>query len=496
MSGKANILFIMVDQINADCLSAVNSRHIVKTPNLDRLAASGVLFENAYCNNPICAPSRLSIVAGQYPHSTRLFGNRCFTLDDANGNTIGAHFRRAGYQTALIGKGHMIKKWDDEAYEHIRYCDLCDSLPDDPLSNHYFKFLAENGVADDYEDGGLPDGHECRSRGYATAKLPYKCSNEHWTGNEAAKFLENRDEERPFLLHLSFERPHPHWMPSPEHSSMYDYKDVKLGDDAGEWFSEKWRGKPVFLAEKAGETMRDMTEDDVRKALAAHYALITVIDEEIGKVMKVLEDNGDLENTVVVFTADHGEFAGDHGLIFKNIGIYESIQRVPFIISYPGCEKNKRNGSIIELVDVFPTLCELAGIELPEDIDGISIVPELKNKRRGKKYALCEWDYSSPQERVNSIRTERFRLTYYNYRHGGELYDHHNDPHELKNLWDEPEYKDVVFELMQKLFDEVNKYKRKTDIAADRIVAEKHKDKKAFKIHKFASTWSQVNKER
>jgi arylsulfatase A-like enzyme len=145
---------------------------VVQTPSLDWVAASGVRFTRAYCNNPICAPSRISFVSGQYPHTHRILGNDIFELDDANSATLGATFRRHGYQTALIGKGHMVRAWDNAAYEHIRYCDLCDADRKTPTVHHYFKYLMDHGLADMYEDGTLPREHEA-GREFAICEWDY-----------------------------------------------------------------------------------------------------------------------------------------------------------------------------------------------------------------------------------------------------------------------------------------------------------------------------------
>jgi len=159
MATRPNILFLMSDQHNAGSMGVAGHPN-VKTPTLDGIAARGVRFTRAYCNNPICAPSRISFVTGQYPHTHRILGNNNFDLDDTNSATLGATLRRHGYETAMVGKGHMVAKWDREAYEHLRYCDLCDADRRDLTKHHYFRYLIDHGLADRYEDGTLPPDHE------------------------------------------------------------------------------------------------------------------------------------------------------------------------------------------------------------------------------------------------------------------------------------------------------------------------------------------------
>lgn len=491
MSNRPNVLFLMSDQHNARSMGCAG-HGTVQTPALDRLAARGIRFTSAYCNNPICAPSRISFVTAQYPHTHGFVGNNNFEFDDRNPDTLAAVFRRWGYQTALIGKAHMIKAWDSEAYEHLRYCDLCDADRADPTSNHYFQYLIENGLADFYEDGGLPRDCEAIQKKCAVAQLPYEHSIEHWTGEETLAFLEHRDPARPFFVHMTFERPHPHWTPAAEYADMYDPESIELGPDAVDWWENEWAGRPDFIMRSAANRMRNFSLADLKKALAYHFALVTVIDMEMGRVLDWLEKNGELDNTIIVYTADHGDFAGDHGICDKNMGIYESIHRIPFLLAYPGGPGAVTRDAIIESVDLFPTLCELARVPCPTDVDGRSVVPEAEGHGDGKPLAICEWDFPAPQRRVNALRTPRHRLVYYSHEQGGELYDHKTDPYEMHNLWDSPDHRDVRLELLERLFDQVNRYRRRSDFDSD---AEKGKQERYLPTRLLAKRcvkWSEV----
>jgi arylsulfatase A-like enzyme len=451
-----------------------------------------VRFTRAYCNNPICAPSRISFITGQYPHTHRILGNDDFELDDQNSATLGATFRRQGYQTAVIGKSHMVKKWDAEGFEHIRYCDLCDADRRDPTTHHYFKYLLDHGLADQYEDGTLPPGHPARRDGCAVAQLPYEHSIEHWTGEETLAFLRNRDVRRPFFLHMSFERPHPNWTPSAEHAGMYNPEDIPLGPDAADWWQNRWAGRPSFITRAITNRMKGHTLASFKKVLAYHFALVTVIDMEIGSVLEHLRSTGNLENTLIVYTADHGDFAGDHGICDKNVGIYESIHRIPFLLSYPGGPRGMERGAIIESVDLFPTLCQLADVPAPAGMDGRSIVPEAEGPGKGKAEAICEWDFPAPQRRVNAIRTRRHRLVFYSHEQGGELYDHETDPYEMTNRYSDPAYLSIRLELLERLYDQVNRYARKTDFDRDRAVEQQNRFTPTHLIHKRCKKWSQI----
>ncbi|MGM0491505.1 MAG: sulfatase family protein [Armatimonadota bacterium] len=493
---RPNVLYLMTDQHNAKHMGCAGDP-LVRTPNMDHIAEQGVRFERAYCNNPICSPSRISYVSGQYPHTHGILGNNNFEFEDRNPDTLGATFRRFGYQTALIGKAHMIRDWDEEAYEHIRYCDLTDADRRDPRKHHYFKHLIDHGVADLYEDGSLPPDHPAVTRKHAVAELPYEHSVEHFTGEETLRFLQGRDENRPFFVHMSFERPHPHWMPSAEHADMYDPADIELGPDMVDWWENEFAGRPEFIRQMMRNKMGAFeTPEELKEALAYHFALITVIDMEMGRVLDHLEETGELENTIVVYCADHGDFAGDHGVYMKNVGIYESIHRIPFIISYPGSPEGEvREDEIIESIDLFPTLCELADVPAPEGVlDGRSIVPEIEGRGEGKPFSICEWDFPEPQRRVNAIRTGRYRLTYYSHEQGGELYDHATDPWEMHNVYNDPEYADTRLALLEQLFDQVNMYRRKTDRDTDIARSADERLTPSRLIHKHFRKWSEFEK--
>ncbi len=486
---KPNILFLMSDQHNASCMG-VSGHPNVKTPHLDRLAGDGVRFAAAYANNPICSPSRISFLTGQYAHSHGFLGNDNFELRDFNGNTLAARFRKYGFQTALIGKAHMIKRWDDEGFEHIRYCDLCDADRRDPLSNHYFRYLVENGLDDLYEDGTLPADHAHSRLGYATAGLPYKHSLERWTGDRAVEFLEGRDRERPFFLHMSFQRPHPSYMPSSEHAGMYDPDEIVLPESASDWYENRFESKPLFIRRIAEK--RAKSKGELRKIVAHYLTLVTVIDSEIGRVLDWLRSHDQYENTVIVYSADHGDFAGEHGMYRKNMGIYESIHRIPFILRTPGGKKDEVCREIIQSIDLYPTLCELAGVPVPDCVEGRSVVPIAAGKENGGQIAFCEWDFPHPQRRVNAVRTDRYRLVYYSHEHGGELYDRRHDPGEVRNLWQDTSYRDIRLELLELLLDQVKTYSLKSSMDTDGRIAERDRNTPVRLIHKECRKWSQL----
>ncbi len=495
MSDRPNILLVMSDQHNANCLG-INGNPVVRTPNLDAVAHQGVNFTRAYCNNPICGPSRLCLHSGTYVHTHRHFGNNLFEFPEHNPDTLGAQLRRYGYQTALIGKGHMVGQWNDEAFEYIRYCDLCDADRRDPTTCHYFAYLVDQGLGHLYEDGAPGPEQAYTTDGSGPSQLPYEHSLEHWTGSETLAFLKDRDRRRPFFAHMSFERPHAPTTPAREHWDRYDPDDVILPDSAIDYLERDFVGKPQFMQELlAGDCGDPLATKDIarlKRCIASYYTLITAIDEEIGRVVDYLDSADELDNTIVVYTVDHGDFAGEHGLFNKNMGIYESIHHVPLIMTWPGGPQGQEVSGLVESIDIMPTLLELADVPTPESVEGTSLLPAADREGSGKNEVICEWDNFVIDSRTYAIRTNRYRLVYYNREIGGELYDHASDSGEIDNLWGNPDYADVQMELMARLLERVGQFQAKTDFAHDRELARRDRLTPTVLVHKRQRNWRDI----
>lgn len=465
---RPNVLWLMSDQHNANCSSYAGNPNI-NTPALDGIVADGVEFTQAFCNNPICSPSRISFITGQYPNHHRLLGNNHNMLDNHNPDTLACLFRRYGYQTALIGKSHLIRAWDQDGFEKIAYTDLCDADDNDPLTSHYFKYLVDLGLADHYGEGSPKAGQKTLD-GSAPATLPYEHSIEHFTGEESLKFLQERDSSRPFFLKMSFQRPHDPITPAPEDFDMVNPDDVELPDNIADLFENRFASKPEFMRDyMANPGVYPMVPADrskLQRALASYYALIMKIDQEIGRVISYLKETGQYENTIIFYTADHGDFAGEHGLFLKNFGIYESIHRIPFLLKWPGCPQGSKYGELVESVDWYPTLCDLCNVPLPAGRDGRSLVQVLDGKVPELENVICEWDWAGG-DRIVAVRSKTHRLVYYPKEQTGELYDRVSDPGELNNLWGKPEAKDAELALLKVALDYFMDYKTETDTGDD-----------------------------
>lgn len=466
---RPNVLWLMSDQHNSNCAGYAGNRNL-KTPALDSIARDGVEFTQAFCNNPICSPSRISFMTGQYCNRHRMLGNRHSSYPQPNPDTLACLFRRYGYQTALTGKSHMMRRWDADGFEYIAYTDLADADDNDPRTCHYFKYLVENGLADQYEEGAPKPGQEYTLDGSHPASLPYEHSIEHFTGDKSLEFLRNRDTSRPFFLKMSFQRPHDPITPAPEDFDMVDPAEVVLPENAADLFQNRFDGKPQFmrdyLAKPGDYPMAVADEGKLRRALASYYTLIMKIDAEIGRVLDFLRQTGQYDNTVIFYTSDHGDFAGEHGLFLKNFGLYESIHRIPFLLKWPGGPAGIRYDGLVESVDWYPTLCEICQVPIPKDRDGRSLPQVIAGRAPTCGQVVCEWDNCS------AVRTLRHRLVCYRGKDYGELYDLEKDPGELKNLWDDPMHNRTRLEMTQRLLDYFMGYARETDPASDRAISD------------------------
>lgn len=489
-----NILWLMGDQHHAGCLGHAGDPN-AKTPHLDGLADEGFRFNRAYCNNPICGPSRTTLLSGQYPHTHGITGNYLTNYNRTTPPNIATHFRNYGYQTALVGKAHLPLSWLHAGFEYLRFSDLCDAKTDDPLSCHYFRHLVDAGLADQYDHGQLPEGHPGRTLRAFTSEIPLEHSLEVWTGDEAVQFLDQRDTERPFFLKVSFQRPHDPLSPSPESLHLFNPEEISLPANHTEYFETKFSGKPAFQRAyvrdgKEGYPYRPHDEADLKRQLAHYLMLVTEIDTQIGRVIEHLKASGEWENTIIVYLADHGDFAGEHGLSLKNFGIYEAIHRVPFIWRWPGGPSGKSD-EIVELVDFAPTLAAAAGLPPLEGTDGRDIRPVAEGKAPGLDSTVCEWDATAhSQGSVFAIRDERFRLVYYcNWADDGELYEMSEDPGELVNLWSSPDHGTVRERLIRRILAHVGRFSRNCSPDDDRMAS---RDNSRDRLHSKGALWSQM----
>jgi arylsulfatase A-like enzyme len=438
---KKNVLFIIADDLN--CYLGSYGHQLAKTPNIDRLAEEGLLFENAYCNFPLCGPSRASMMTGLYPDQNNVKRNAVLIRERVpDAVTMTQVFMENGYAATRIGK----------IYHYNNPGDIGTPGHDDPAS--WSHTINPRGRDKDEEDKifSLVPG----SFGAVLSWLAAEGTDEEQTdgiaATEAIAQLEKHAASgEPFFLGLGFYKPHTPFVAPKRYFEMYPREQISV--------PEVPEGYLESLPEPAQKilTMRkpqiDLPDSLAVSAIQAYLATISFLDAQVGRVLDALEQNGLKDNTIVVFTSDHGYHMGEHDHYQKRT-LFEYSARIPLIISYPGQEKRgQRTGSFVEMIDFYPTLCELAGLEYPENISGKSMVPVLKNPRKKiRKDALTQTIYDG-----YSVITDKYR--YIRWGEGGEgmveLYDIRNDPGEMNNLAAEEKYGKVMEKLDKRLTERV-----------------------------------------
>lgn len=432
-----NILMLIDDQHHAACLGHAGHPD-VRTPNLDALAAGGARFTQAFCQNGICVPSRVSWLTGQYCHTHGVYGHDLDPIPDRL-LSLPRFLQFYGYQTALIGKKHL-PNWATHGWQVERLCYHADA----PLRNlHYYQYLKKHNLHHLYDDLGDVEKF-CLSE---QPHVPLEHSLEVWTGDEALHYLEQvRDPARPFCLQVSFERPHPPltvpagtpFSYAPERLTL-PLNQQELPLNSTFFFDRNVELK--WCASTHGEAV-------LRQALAAYYTLITLIDQQIGRIINRLEALGCRQNTIIVFCADHGDFAGEYARMAKG-WCYDCIHRVPFIWNWPGhLPAGTVHSGLVESIDFFPTLCHLLNLPVPVTVQGHDLSQTLRHGTPAGRDAVF-YEFLA----VKTIRSESHKLSYgfQNGQETGELFDLHDDPHEYQNRFNDPALAEVREMLLRRL---------------------------------------------
>ncbi|PCC37895.1 hypothetical protein CIK66_17005 [Brachybacterium alimentarium] len=459
-STEPNILLISTDQQRYDMVAAAGNS-AVSTPNLDRLAAQGALFENCYVQNPVCSPSRASLMTSTYVSTHGLYENgvdidpetRVFSKDLAD----------AGYDCGLVGKFHLSSCFAgrteprlDDGFRVFRWAH--DPYPGSS-ENAYHRWLRATRpelYERALEDRGLFDS------------MPTEVHYSHWIAEETISFLRtDRRRDQPFFFVSNFFDPH-HGFGAPE-EYIRRYDDVELPpvntrngelDDKPEiqrlTSQRRGGGMPSYV---------EHTELELHEVRTAYYAMVSLVDDEVGRILDALDEEGLSENTIVVFTSDHGELLGDHQLLRKGPFMYDCSVRVPLIVRWPGVvEEGTRRTELVQWVDLAPTFLDAAGVDRPPQMQGESLMPLLRGEEIDwRDWALCQFrssgDPANPGAHLTMLRHDRWKLVAH---HGlpsttrarsGELYDLESDPGELENLWDDGAHLAVRLELTERLLD-------------------------------------------
>ncbi|MVA74460.1 sulfatase-like hydrolase/transferase [Auraticoccus sp. F435] len=443
-----NILLICTDQQRYEALGAYGSPH-VQTPNLDRLAGQGVLFESCYVQSTVCAPSRATLMTSRYVSNHGLWANgvdlhpstRLFTRELAD----------AGYDCGLVGKLHLGSCFAGRSEPRVD-----DGLRVFRWAHDPYRGSSENAYHR-WLQAAHPDLYAAALSGegeHDWDTMPTEAHYSHWIAEETIDFLRSsRRDGQPFCFIANFFDPH-HGFGAPK-EYLDRYADVDLPDPVT--VPGELEGKPPVFTEASRRSYaghakgyQEYSEAELAEARRAYYAMVTLVDDEVGRILDALEAEGLAENTLVVFTSDHGEMLGDHQLMLKGPMVYDVAVRVPLLLRWPGVlPAGERRSELVQWVDLAPTLLEAAGVAAPRDYQGESLLPLAAGQPDAwsRDWALCQYRDSGhgydPPVHVTMLRSGSHKLAVHHGRPtsnrdgSGELYDLAADPDELHNLWDD-----------------------------------------------------------
>jgi arylsulfatase len=468
---KPNIIWICTDQQRFDTIHALGNPYI-HTPNLDQLAANGVVFTNAFCQSPICTPSRASFLTSRYPRTTRCRQNgQKIPADEV---LITKILAENGYDCALAGKLHIapcdgrMEERIDDGYGEFHWSH--GPFPKWP-ENEYIQWLQEKGKSwSDVYPYSPAVSAQLGPKGLAPngsivwSGVPAEYHQTTWCIDKAIEYF-SKPHQGPWMISVNPFDPHHPFDPPREFLEKYDpaalpspvYQEGELRD------------KPCFQEKDhesayggTGISYKHTSDLQHRQIKAAYYGMIELIDYNIGRLLAVLKVSGQLDNTIIIFMSDHGEMMGDHGIFLKGPYVYEPVIHVPLIISWPKFfKKGLKSTALVELIDVAPTILEAAELPIPSRMQGKSLAGICKGLVAAdyhRDFVFTEYYntlafHRDPTPYLTMIRDHQYKIVVYHGIADGELYDLENDPQEFDNLWNHPDYEKIKNQYLKKSFD-------------------------------------------
>lgn len=455
---RPNVVFIMTDDHAAHALSAYGSR-LNKTPHLDRLAKEGMKFENAFVTNSICTPSRAVILTGKYSH---LNGVPVFNHIDNTQPQLQKYLQAAGYHTGMVGKWHL--GGNDP------------KRPDDgkPVGFDYWNILPGQGAY--FDPVMIEMGERKKLSGYTTDIIT----------DLAMGFIEKRPKDKPFFLMYHHKAPHRNWQPAEKYRKQFENYDPPIPAT----FDDDYKGKSDASRQSTMHIDADLNESDTkgkppaglsgaelkrwkfRRYMQDYLACVQSVDDNVGRFLDYLDKTGLAENTIVIYTSDQGFFLGEHNFYDKRF-MYEESLRTPLLVRWPGKIKpGSVSKSMVLNLDFPVTMLDAAGVKIPADMQGRSFLPLLRGQtpkdwRRSMYYRYYHPGHHNVAAHYG-VRTDRYKLIFFNKLNQWELYDLQKDPIEMKNLYNDPAYKKIVEDLKKELY-RLKKEVKDDDQFADKL---------------------------
>tara|TARA_R110002111_G_scaffold262827_1_gene341535 strand:- start:205 stop:1830 length:1626 start_codon:yes stop_codon:yes gene_type:complete len=463
---QPNIVFIFPDQLRSDYIG-VEGNNIAYTPNIDRIANEGALFSRAYSASPTCLPARAALITGMGPWKNGLLSYAPIAtkykyempqmLRDAGYNTFATgklHFKPIGSGALIVKPDELDNSKFMHGFHEIKLCEGWGHP-----QNAYNIWFKENAPNLEIDGTGLgPTDHRTGIYPYSDELHPTA-----WTANQAIEFIDSQSSQEPFFLKIAFHRPHPPFDPPKRWLDFYKDREIPKAI-VGNWSEEKYGGfnEIPSPSEQLNAPRGNFGDSIVRDSREGYLAAISFLDEQIGHVLTSLERNGVLENTLIVISSDHGDMMGDHHLWRKSYP-YEGSAGVPMIIRWPESLgiKAKRGQVIKELVelrDILPTFLEVAGVDIPSEMDGMSMMPLINDKKKGWRKVLdmehgqCYWKENS----WTALTDNRYKYIYYSVTGEEQLFDLEKDSGEKKNLAGISRYKNILAKWRQRMVDHLS----------------------------------------
>ena len=438
-----NVLFLIADDLGTQL--SCYGHPLVKSPNIDRLAAQGVRFERAYCQFPLCSPSRTSMLTGRHPDATRILGNGNHFRNVVNNTvTLPELFRNNGYQVRRIGK--------------LYHYGVPGQIGTDGLDDKQSWDGVENPRGRDKDDEPLIFSLVPGNYGSALSWLAAEGTDEEQTDGIGATMAIERlrqyakTPDKPFFLAVGFYRPHTPYVAPKKYYDMYPLEKIKLPEVR----ENPTKAEPAPAYASLANAEADLKPELAKQAIQGYHAATTFMDAQVGRVVAELDRLKLREKTIIVMTSDHGYHLGEHGL-WRKQSLFDRVPHVPMIMVVPNAAGNgSTSPRTVELLDLYPTLADLCGLTAPEYLDGVSLKTLLENpKAEWNRPAVTQvWRGGFPG---HSVRTERYRYSMWDSgKKGEQLYDHDNDPNEFDNRADDPAYAQIKADLKAALLKRVD----------------------------------------